>query len=120
MADDATGTLRIIGLALFLVVSASLVIVGELLARKRIRPNRYIGVRIPATVRNPELWYVVNAFAGKLLIGVGVVTAVIAIGLFFAQRLDTDAYVRVTILAFVALAVGYTVAALIYVRAVSR
>jgi len=101
-------------------VSASLIIVGELLMRRRIRPNRYIGVRIPATMRNPDLWYLVNAFAGKLLIWVGAVLAMLAIGPFFVQRLGTDAYVRVTILAFVALAVGYTVAALIYVRAVSR
>ena len=84
MTDDAAGTLRIIGLVALLVVSALLIIVGELLARRRIRPNRYIGVRIPATMRNPDLWYMVNAFAGKLLIGVGVVLAALAIGLFFA------------------------------------
>jgi len=120
MADDAAGTVRIISLALFLAASASLIIVGELLARKRIRPNRYIGVRIPATMRNPDLWYLVNAFAGKRLIWVGAVLAMLAIGLFLVQRMAIDAYIRVTLLGFVVLAVAYTVAALIYVRAVSR
>jgi uncharacterized membrane protein len=120
MADDTANALRIISLVMFLVISASLVVVGELLMRGRIRPNRYIGVRTPATMRNPDLWYVANAFAGKLQIWLGAVLAIIAIGLFFVQRVALDTYISVILLALVVLAVVCTVVAVIYLRAVSR
>jgi uncharacterized membrane protein len=118
MPGDAY-TKRIIALAVFLAISALLIVLGELLARRRIRPNRYIGIRTPAMMRNPELWYVANAFAGRLLIGVGAVLAILAVALFFVQGIDPDAYVRIKLIALVALAVAYTVATLAYARAVS-
>lgn len=38
----------------------------------KVPPNRIYGIRTRTTLGNREAWYAVNRFAGKLLVGVGV------------------------------------------------
>jgi len=65
-------------LVTFEATAALFVALGIPLSRRRVRPNWLFGYRTPATLRDPELWYAVNARAGADLIGVGIVLGVLA------------------------------------------
>jgi len=51
---------------------------GLPLMLRRIPPNRFYGFRTPATLRDPEIWYPANAFAGRLLLVWGILCALVA------------------------------------------
>jgi len=48
------------------------------LLRRKVRPNLLYGFRTPATLKNEELWYEVNAKTGADMIVVGAVLMVLA------------------------------------------
>jgi hypothetical protein len=43
-------------------------------------------------LNNPDLWYEVNAYAGKRLLISGLITTLAAIGLYFVPGLTIDGY----------------------------
>ena len=49
------------------------------LIQRRIKPNYWYGLRTRRTLDNPQIWYDVNAHAGKQLLVSGVITTVAAI-----------------------------------------
>jgi uncharacterized membrane protein len=59
---------------------------------RRIPPNGLYGFRVKATMENPEIWYPVNVFAGKWLLGIGLVTTVAAVALTLIPDLGIDEY----------------------------
>jgi uncharacterized membrane protein len=63
-----------------------LIAAGLPMALRKVPPNPIYGVRLPETMRSPEVWYDVNAWGGSILMGVGVVSiAASAIGYRFAE-----------------------------------
>lgn len=58
--------------ALFVLSGLALAGAGLPLALGRVSPNRWYGFRTPRTVGDPQVWYPANAYAGKLLLGLGV------------------------------------------------
>ena len=62
------------------------------LIRGRIPPNGLYGFRVPSTLNDPQLWYTVNAYAGKRLLvaGLGIIAAPPALALL--PGLSLDAY----------------------------
>lgn len=62
------GDLLIIGLAIPLI-------------RRRVRPNPWYGLRIPATLRDERVWFEANAASGRDFLGLGVAHAAVALGL---------------------------------------
>ena len=69
---------------LALYVGAGLLLIGLSvpLIRHKVRPNGWYGFRVRQTPADPEVWYAANAYAGKHLLGVGVVTVLTAVGLY--------------------------------------
>ena len=65
-------------------VGAGLLLIGLSvpLIRRKVRPNGWYGFRVRQTPADPEVWYAANAYAGKHLLGVGVVTVLTAVGLY--------------------------------------
>jgi hypothetical protein len=59
---------------------------------KIIKPNGLYGFRVKKTLENPEIWYAVNAYSGKWLLGTGLVIVAAAIGLSFFPMLSIDTY----------------------------
>ncbi len=55
------------------------------LIQKRIPPNQFYGLRIPATVADETVWYEANARAGKDLLRLGLLLMVVGVGLYFAK-----------------------------------
>jgi hypothetical protein len=58
----------------------------------KIPPNGLYGFRVPSTLENPQLWYKVNAYAGRRFLVVGLGTAVGAIILYFVTLPNVDEY----------------------------
>ena len=50
---------------------------GWPLARRRVGPNRWYGLRVTATFADPYVWYEVNAVAGRDMVALGVLLVVL-------------------------------------------
>jgi len=65
----------------FVAIAILSIVVGLPLADRRIPPNRWYGVRIPATFADRHVWYEANAQAGRELAVLGVLFLVVALAL---------------------------------------
>jgi uncharacterized membrane protein len=54
---------------------------GLPLAARRVGPNRWYGLRVPATFADEKVWYEANAAMGRDLVAVGCVLLVVVLGL---------------------------------------
>ena len=63
------------------------------LIQQRVPPNSAYGYRVPQTVHDPSLWYPVNAYAGRLLCGVGLMVTPIAVLLALVPGMRPETYV---------------------------
>ena len=66
--------------AVSLILGALFVALAVPLIRRRIPPNHWYGLRVPATLAHERVWYEANARAGRELLALG--TFVIALGAF--------------------------------------
>jgi len=62
------------------------------LIRRKVRPNAWYGFRVPQTWSDPDTWYAANAYAGKYLFGVGVISGLAAVGFYRFPGITLDAY----------------------------
>lgn len=65
---------------------------GWPLATRRVAPNRWYGLRVPATFADPRVWYDANALAGRDLMAVGVMLLVISLALPRIGGLSAETY----------------------------
>ena len=77
---------------LFAAVGAVSVVVGLPLARRIVRPNRWYGLRVPATFADEHVWYEANAVAGRDLMALGALLLVVALGVPRVVALPPAAY----------------------------
>ncbi|MEX2143572.1 MAG: SdpI family protein [Anaerolineales bacterium] len=59
---------------------------------KRIGPNIFYGFRVPATLKDKDIWYPVNQLLGKWLLASAIIFLVAAIGLYFIPGITLDQY----------------------------
>lgn len=94
---------------IFLVMTGLLFILLSIpLMRGRVKPNAWYGFRITETMDNPDIWYKVNAYAGKWLLITGIVTILASLILALVPGITEDGYgilVSVIMLAFLLLTV---------------
>jgi uncharacterized membrane protein len=76
-------------------------LLGWPLARGRVPPNRWYGVRLRATLSSPAVWYEANAVCGDELVRMGLVLLVVALALPFARGLPELGYVSICLAVFV-------------------
>jgi hypothetical protein len=69
-----------------------LVVMALPLAVRRVRPNRWYGLRVPATFADEHVWYEANAVAGRDMVALGTLVAVVGIALPRAIALPPEAY----------------------------
>jgi uncharacterized membrane protein len=75
---------------LFAGLSVLLVLVSLPLLFRRIPPNAFYGLRVPATYADEWVWYEANALAGRDMVALGVLLAVLALVLpVFGLQGDT-------------------------------
>ncbi len=80
---------------IFGVAGVLLIALGIPLALGRVGPNPWYGFRLPATLKHRDIWYAVNAQAGRDLIATGVlllVMLVIGKGIGLAPDVATLVY----------------------------
>jgi uncharacterized membrane protein len=70
-----------------------LVILGWPLAARRVRPNGWYGLRVPATFADDRVWYDANAMAGRDRMTLGGVISLVTLVLPHVVRLNERAYV---------------------------
>ena len=62
------------------------------LARRQVRPNRWYGLRVPATFADEKVWYEANAVAGRDMMRLGIVVTATALLLQYLVNLRLEAY----------------------------
>jgi uncharacterized membrane protein len=89
------------------------------LIMRKIKPNPIYGFRTPTTLSNETYWYEVNSYAGKWLLGAGIMIAISAIVLaMLPLSLDTYAILcAVIILGAITIAI---VMGVIYMRKLQK
>jgi uncharacterized membrane protein len=75
--------------------------IGWPLARRRVPPNRWYGLRVPATLSNRTIWYEANALCGDDLVRSGVVLLAVALSLQLLRDLPEIGYVFICLAVFV-------------------
>ena len=69
-----------------------LAVISIPLILQKIGPNPWYGFRVKKTLEDPAVWYPVNAYAGKRLLVVGLVSSLSAVLLFFVPGIDLTTY----------------------------
>jgi len=62
------------------------------LATRRVPPNRWYGLRVPATFADKTVWYDANAAAGRDMMAFGTVATVVSLVLHHVAGLPTETY----------------------------
>jgi SdpI/YhfL family protein len=80
---------------LFPLLGVLLIVLGWPLAVRRVRPNRWYGLRVPATFADETVWYDANAVAGRHMVVLGALVAAIALALPHIAGLPPGIYAGV-------------------------
>jgi uncharacterized membrane protein len=80
---------------LFPLLGLLLIMLGWPLAARRVRPNWWYGLRVPATFADETVWYDANAVAGRDMVNLGIVVLAIALVLPYLTELRREAYAAV-------------------------
>ena len=70
-------------------------VLGWPLANRRVQPNRWYGLRVPATFADRRVWYDANELTGRDMMGLGVVVLLVALLLPVLIRLPEGVYTGV-------------------------
>jgi hypothetical protein len=80
---------------LFPLLGLLLIGLGWPLAARRVRPNRWYGLRVSATFADETVWYEANAVAGRDMVRLGTVVTALALVLPHVTELPSDIYASV-------------------------
>ncbi len=83
---------------------------------QKIPPNGLYGFRIRSTLEDPQLWYRVNAYAGRRLLIVGLGAALSSIILYFTSGNSIDQYALSCLAIFLALFLWAIISSFLYLR----
>lgn len=97
-------------LVLHIFLGGLFIALGIPLAQRRVKPNGLYGFRTPRTLRNRSVWYEANAYAGRWLIGLGIVIVVVAIVLAMLPGMNEKGY-AVAMMAVIIVGLGILVVA---------
>ena len=79
----------------FPAIGALSILVGWPLATRRVPPNRWYGVRVPATMSDRAIWYQANAVTGLDLFRAGLALLGVSLALLLVPALPKLAYVAI-------------------------
>ncbi len=82
----------------------------------KIPPNGLYGFRVKKTMENPDIWYKVNTYSGKWLLGVGLVIALAALGFSYIPGLTLDGYSYAVLAVWVVLFAVTLIASIRYLK----
>src|SRR2546422_9578340 len=76
----------------FVAIGLLSIVIGLPLARRRVPPNRWYGLRLPATFADEYVWYETNAAGGRDLMVLGAIVAGVALILTQLATLSAAQY----------------------------
>jgi len=79
-------------IAPFIVMGLLMIILSIPMIQGRVKPNRWYGFRTRATLENPDIWYPANAYAGRLLLWLGVAIILASLLLVLIPGISENAY----------------------------
>jgi uncharacterized membrane protein len=79
-------------MAIYIIGGSLLILLSIPLILRKIPPNPVYGFRTGWTMGDPELWYSVNAYAGKWLVFVGSCSILGSVGLALIPGMTLDVY----------------------------
>jgi hypothetical protein len=103
-------------LVLFLGVTSAFVIAAFPLVTGQVTPGSLYGVRLALATNDPALWGTVNIVAGWWMIGLGVLTAALAVGLYRRPITDQQYGFRVAFPLLAGVLLGLVLLRLTYLR----
>lgn len=80
---------------LFTCIGLLLIGLAVPLLRRRVGPNPWYGLRVPATLADQAVWYEANARSARDLVLLGVVQVILALGLPLLVDLPPGEYARI-------------------------
>ena len=80
---------------LFPALGLLLVALGWPMAARRVRPNRWYGLRVPATFADEQVWYEANAVAGRDMMALGSALLLVAVAIRRLALLSAGTYAAV-------------------------
>ena len=104
----------------FPLIGLASLVLGWPLARRRVPPNRWYGLRVAATLANPAIWYEANAVCGDDLVRLGAVLFTVALGLLFVRGLPELGYAVICLAVFVVGSLRATVRGIRVARRLSK
>jgi uncharacterized membrane protein len=84
---------------------------------QKVPPNGIYGLRVPSADENPQLWYRVNAFAGRRFMLAGLGTSVGTIILYYATSPEVSEYALSSLGWFLALFLWAAITSFLNLRA---
>jgi uncharacterized membrane protein len=82
----------------------------------KIPPNGLYGFRVRSTMENEQLWYKVNAYAGRRMLVVGLGIALASIILFYTTSQNIERYALSCLGVFLALFLWAMISSFLYLR----
>ncbi len=104
----------------FPLIGLASLLFGWPLARRRVPPNRWYGVRLRGTLSSPAIWYEANAVCGDDLVRLGLVLLVIALALPFVRGLPEVGYIAICMAVLVVGSIRATVRGIRVVKRLAR
>jgi uncharacterized membrane protein len=80
---------------LFPALGLLLIALGWPMASRRVRPNRWYGLRLPATFADEHVWYEANAVAGRDVMALGALVVLVGLVLPRVAELPEGVYAGV-------------------------
>lgn len=62
---------------------------------RRVPPNIWYGFRVKATLEDPEVWYPANEYTGKWMLGIGLLTILVAVAGYFVIGTNVAVYASI-------------------------
>ena len=103
-------------LLVFLAVAVAFILFALPLALNMVTPGSLYGVRLSLATNDPNLWYTVNQVAGWWMIGLGALTAVLALALYKRPMTDQQYGFRVAFPLMAGVLLGLVLLRVTYLR----
>jgi hypothetical protein len=87
---------------------------------QKIPPNGLYGLRVRSTMENPQVWYKVNAYAGKRLLVVGLGSSIGAVIIYFFTLPNVEEYALSCLGVFLALFLWAIITSSLYLKAIQE
>lgn len=115
---DSSAAIRLTGLLTGGFFSLIMIGLGIPFTQRKIGPNGIAGIRIPATMNDPEVWYDANAYGGRLMVWIGVVTGLSTL-LYFVPGVGSELYMGLLTIGILVTSMFLVVKSVNYVRALT-